>query len=98
VLGALAGTTEYGIGVIRATPAASGSRGGVLAAKALMLSSTLIAAGTVTAFVGYFEAIWSGRVSFNPQLLGPWTGFAVFTAEVAAVLLVAYVSFRLRDA
>jgi len=37
-------------------------------------------------------------VSFNPQLLGPWTGFAVFLAEVAAVLLMAYLAFRRRDA
>jgi ABC-2 type transport system permease protein len=37
-------------------------------------------------------------VSFNPNLLDPWVGFAVFSAEVAAVLLVAYVVFRRRDA
>jgi ABC-2 type transport system permease protein len=37
-------------------------------------------------------------VSFNPLLLSPWTGFAVFCGEVAAVLLVAYVVFRRRDA
>ena len=28
-------------------------------------------------------------VSFNPNLLGPWTGFAVFAGEVAVLLLVA---------
>ena len=32
-------------------------------------------------------------VSFNPNVLVPWTGFAVFTAEVAAVLLVAWLTF-----
>jgi ABC-2 type transport system permease protein len=37
-------------------------------------------------------------VSFNPLLLSPWTGFAVFCGEVAAVLLVAYLVFRRRDA
>ncbi len=37
-------------------------------------------------------------VSFNPQLLDPWTGFAVFSAEVAAVLLVGFLVFRRRDA
>ncbi|WP_232796806.1 ABC transporter permease subunit [Blastococcus atacamensis] len=37
-------------------------------------------------------------VSFNPFLLDPWVGFAVFCAEVAAVLLVAYLAFRHRDA
>jgi len=37
-------------------------------------------------------------VSFNPQLLGPWTGFAVFAAETAALLITAYVVFRRRDA
>jgi ABC-2 type transport system permease protein len=37
-------------------------------------------------------------VSFNPNLLDPWVGFAVFCAEVAAVLLVGYLAFRRRDA
>jgi ABC-2 type transport system permease protein len=37
-------------------------------------------------------------VSFNPMLLDPWTGFAVFSGEVAAVLLVAYLVFHRRDA
>jgi ABC-2 type transport system permease protein len=37
-------------------------------------------------------------VSFNPNLLDPWVGFGVFTAEVAAVLLIGYVVFRRRDA
>ncbi len=37
-------------------------------------------------------------VSFNPDLLDPWTGFAVFAAEVAALLAVAYVVVRRRDA
>jgi ABC-2 type transport system permease protein len=37
-------------------------------------------------------------VSFNPELLRPWTGFAVFGAEVGALLLVGYLVFRRRDA
>jgi ABC-2 type transport system permease protein len=37
-------------------------------------------------------------VSFNPELLSPWTGFAVFAAEVAAVLVVGFLVFRRRDA
>jgi ABC-2 type transport system permease protein len=37
-------------------------------------------------------------VSFNPDLLDPWVGFAVFAGEVAAVLLVGYLAFRRRDA
>lgn len=37
-------------------------------------------------------------VSFNPDLLSPWTGFAVFTAEVGALLLVGFLVFRRRDA
>ncbi|MGY1705411.1 ABC transporter permease subunit [Geodermatophilus sp. SYSU D00697] len=36
--------------------------------------------------------------SFNPLLLDPWPGFAVFVAEVAAVLVVAAVAFSRRDA
>lgn len=37
-------------------------------------------------------------VSFNPTLLDPWIGFAVFSGEVAALLLVGYLTFRRRDA
>jgi ABC-2 type transport system permease protein len=37
-------------------------------------------------------------VSFNPNLLDPWPGFAVFAAEVAVVLVAGYVTFRRRDA
>jgi ABC-2 type transport system permease protein len=183
VLGAMIVTSEYGTGMIRATLAATPRRGTVLAAKALVLSSTLFVAGTVTAFAGYLGGNWflddhgvgvalsddgvlrsmvgSGLylavlglfalgvgllvrstaaalsivlalvfvvgtmvfllpgawgewigklmpgnagsgvatpVSFNPDLLGPWIGFAVFSGEVAAVLLVAYLVFRRRDA
>jgi len=36
--------------------------------------------------------------SFNPQLLSPWTGFAVFAGEVALLMTVALVVFRRRDA
>ncbi|MFD2093310.1 ABC-2 transporter permease [Blastococcus deserti] len=182
-LGTLVVTTEYGTGMIRATLAATPRRGAVLAAKALVLSSTLFVAGTVTAFAGFFggnwffdrEGIgvalgdqgvlraligsglylaglgllaaavgllirhtaaalsvvlglifvvgnmtfllpgtwgeWIGKlmpgnagsrlatpVSFNPQLLDPWVGFAVFCGEVAAVVVVAGLVFRRRDA
>jgi ABC-2 type transport system permease protein len=183
VLGTLAVTAEYGTGMIRATLAATPSRGTVLAAKALVLSSTLFVAGTLTAFAGYFAGNWflenegigialsddgvlramfgsglylaglgllaaavgllirhtaaalsvvlglvfvvgtmvfllpgawgewigklmpgnagsgiTAPVSFNPTLLDPWVGLAVFSGEVAAVLLVAYLAFRRRDA
>jgi len=37
-------------------------------------------------------------VSFNPELLDPWVGFGVFAGEVAALLLVAWLVFRRRDA
>ncbi|NEK59253.1 ABC transporter permease subunit [Geodermatophilus sabuli] len=36
--------------------------------------------------------------SFNPLLLDPWAGFAVFAAEVAVVLAVAAAAFSRRDA
>jgi ABC-2 type transport system permease protein len=183
VLGTLAVTSEYGTGMIRATLAATPSRGTVLAAKALVLSGTLFVAGTLTAFAGYFAGNWflenegigialsddgvlramfgsglylaglgllaaavgllirhtaaalslvlglvfvvgtmvfllpgawgewigklmpgnagsgiTAPVSFNPTLLDPWVGFAVFSGEVAVLLLVAYVTFRRRDA
>jgi ABC-2 type transport system permease protein len=183
VLGTLAVTSEYGTGMIRATLAATPSRGTVLAAKALVLSGTLFVAGTLTAFAGYFAGNWflenegigialsddgvlramfgsglylaglgllaaavgllirhtaaalsvvlglvfvvgtmvfllpgawgewigklmpgnagsgiTAPVSFNPTLLDPWVGFAVFSGEVAVLLLLAYVVFRRRDA
>jgi ABC-2 type transport system permease protein len=37
-------------------------------------------------------------VSFNPELLGPWTGFAVFAAGFVALLLAGWLVFRRRDA
>jgi ABC-2 type transport system permease protein len=183
VLGTLTVTSEYGTGMIRATLAATPRRGAVLAAKAVVLTTTLFVAGTVTAFAGYFGGNWflddagvgialgddgvlralygSGLylaglgllaaavglllrhtaaalsavlalvfvvgnmalllpgswgewtakllpgnagsgiatpVSFNPDLLGPWVGFAVFAGEVAVLLAVAHQAFRRRDA
>jgi ABC-2 type transport system permease protein len=183
VLGAMIVTGEYGTGMIRATLAATPRRGAVVAAKALVLSSTLFVVGTATAFVGYFagnffldregvglaltdEGVlralfgsglymaglgllaaavgllvrhtaavlstvlglvfvvgqmawllpgtwgeWVAKslpgnagsavttpVSFNPELLSPWTGFAVFASEVAVLTVVAYAVFRRRDA
>ena len=44
--------------MIRATLAATPGRGAVLAAKALVVSSTLFVVGTVTAFAGYFAGNW----------------------------------------
>jgi ABC-2 type transport system permease protein len=58
VLGTLAVTSEYGTGMIRATLAATPRRGSVLAAKALVLTGTLLVVGTVTAFAGYFAGNW----------------------------------------
>lgn len=37
-------------------------------------------------------------VPFNPTLLEPWTGFGVFVLEIGALLAVAYVLLRRRDA
>ncbi len=183
VLGALVVTGEYGTGLVRTTLAATPRRGAVLAAKALVLTATLFAAGTLTAVAGYLGGNWfldregiglaltddgvlrslvgSGLYmaglglfaagvgllvrhtaaalsivlglvfvvgnlvmvlpgawgewatklmpgnagsaiatpeSFNPLLLDPWVGFAVFLAEVAAVLTLAAVAFTRRDA
>jgi ABC-2 type transport system permease protein len=58
LLGALAVTSEYATGMIRATLAATPRRGSVIAAKALVLTGTLFVAGTVTAFAGYFAGNW----------------------------------------
>ena len=35
---------------------------------------------------------------FNGAVLSPWTGFAVFLAEVAVLLLAGWLVFRHRDA
>ena len=40
----------------------------------------------------------STPVSFNPDLLGAWTGFGVFALEIAVLLAAAYVALRRRDA
>lgn len=40
----------------------------------------------------------STPVSFNPDLLDPWVGFAVFCAEIAVLLAAAYVVVKRRDA
>ncbi len=183
VLGTMVVTSEYGTGMIRATLAATPRRGEVLAAKAVVLTGTLLVAGTVTAFAGYLGGNWfldregigialsddgvlramfgsglymaglgllaaavgllvrhtaaalstvlavvfvvgnmvfllpgawgewigklmpgnagspiTAPVSFNPMVLEPWPGFAVFTAEVALVLAIAWITFRRRDA
>jgi ABC-2 type transport system permease protein len=183
VLGTLVVTSEYGTGMIRATLAATPRRGSVLAAKAIVLSSTLFVVGTITAFAGYLggnffldrEGIgialgdegvlramlgsglymaglglfaaavgflirhtaaalstvlalvfvvgnmafllpgtwgeWTAKlmpgnagsgvatpVSFNPELLDPWVGFAVFAGEVAVLTVIAWATFRRRDA
>lgn len=54
VLGALVVTSEYGTGTVRATFTAIPRRGHVVAAKALVLTGTLLVVGTATAFAGYF--------------------------------------------
>lgn len=54
VIGALAVTSEYGTGMIRATLAGTPVRSRVLAAKAIVLSGFLFVVGTATAFIGYF--------------------------------------------
>jgi ABC-2 type transport system permease protein len=183
VLGALIVTSEYGTGMIRATLTATPRRGAVLAAKVLLLGSTLFVVGTVTAFAGYFGGNWfldrqgvglalgddgvlrsmfgSGLyaaglgllaaatglllrstaavisvvlgtvfvvgnmafllpgtwgewvakllpgnagspiatpVPFNPQLMDPWPGFAVFAAEVVVLLVAGWLTLARRDA
>jgi ABC-2 type transport system permease protein len=40
----------------------------------------------------------STPVSFNPDLLAPWTGFGVFLIETAVLLVLAWVMVRRRDA
>jgi ABC-2 type transport system permease protein len=47
---------------------------------------------------GNAGSVISTPVPFNPDLLGPWTGLAVFAAETAVLLGAAYVVLRRRDA
>lgn len=47
---------------------------------------------------GNAGSVISTPVPFNPNLLDPWTGFAVFSCEIAVVLVAAYVVLRRRDA
>jgi ABC-2 type transport system permease protein len=47
---------------------------------------------------GNAGSVISTPVSFNPDLLGPWTGFAVFGAETAVLLGLAWLLVRRRDA
>ena len=182
VIGALAVTSEYGTGMIRSTFTAVPSRGRVLLAKSLVLTTVMFVLGTVTALVGFVAANpfferqgiglelagdvarsmygsglllagiavitmavgfilrntaatiavvlavmvvlgniatlvpgvvgdWvvklmpgnagspiASPVSLGPDLLGPWTGFAAFAAEAAALLVIAWVLLRRRDA
>ncbi|HET6394413.1 MAG TPA: ABC transporter permease [Blastococcus sp.] len=37
-------------------------------------------------------------VSFNPELLDPWVGLAVFAGEIALLTVIAWATFRRRDA
>ena len=54
VLGALAITTEFSSGMIRATFAAAPSRPLVLAAKAAVLGAVTLAAGEISAFAAFY--------------------------------------------
>ncbi|MEU2348090.1 ABC transporter permease [Modestobacter sp. NPDC049651] len=182
-LGTLVVTGEYGTGMIRASVTAVPRRGRIVAAKALVLTPVLFAAGLVTALLGYLggnffldregvglsladEGVvralignglylaglglfalaagllirhtaaaltvgialvlvvgnvayalpgewgeWIAKVlpgnaggavaqvvPFTGASLAPWTGFAVFAAETAALLVAATLVFRRRDA
>jgi ABC-2 type transport system permease protein len=182
VLGTLIVTGEYGTGMIRSTLAATPTRGRVMAAKLVVLTTVLFLVGTVTALIGYYAgnyfldqegvglalegdmarsiygsglflagsglfaagmgfilrhtagtltacvalmlvltnlvllvpgtigdvlvdvmpsnagSVISTPVPFNPELLGAWTGFGVFAAEIAALVVVAWLLLRRRDA
>jgi ABC-2 type transport system permease protein len=65
-LGTLVVTSEYGTGMIRATVTAVPRRGGVVLAKALVLSGVLFVAGVVTAVAGYL----GGNLSLENEGIG----------------------------
>jgi ABC-2 type transport system permease protein len=47
---------------------------------------------------GNAGSVLATPVSFNPNLLDPWPGFAVFMVQTAVLLAAAYVVLKRRDA
>ncbi len=88
VLGAMAVTSEYGTGMIRATLAATPQRVTVLAAKAATFTGVILTTGTVASF----SAFWTGQAIFaskgldvsisEPGVLRAVFGGALYLAAV----------------
>ena len=64
----------------------------------VMLVPGTSATGSSKLMPGNAGSAISTPVSFNPNLLDPWTGFGVFAAEVAVLLVLATALVRRRDA
>ncbi|AXT86627.1 ABC transporter permease [Aeromicrobium sp. A1-2] len=86
--------------VIRHTAAAISI---VLAGILIIPNMLLLIPGDVGEWIakmspGAAGSVIATPVSFDPTALGPWTGFGVFTAETAALMAVAWLLLRRRDA
>ena len=66
--------------------------------RALVSSCTRTEPGVTRRDSVACATVFPSSVTLSATLLGPWTGFAVFATEVAALLTVAYLVFRRRDA
>ncbi|MCF8610481.1 ABC transporter permease [Gordonia sp. HY285] len=99
VIGALCVTNEYGTRMVQATFAAVPSRGRVMLAKSLLVSSLMFVVGTYTALLGYFggnyflDAQGIG-LSFDGAVARSMYGSGLFLAGIA--LLGVAVGFLVR--
>lgn len=75
----------------------------VLALVLILTNMVMLVPGT---FGDWLQKLMPGNaggaistpVSFNPNLLEPWTGYGIFLAEVAVVMVAAWALLRTRDA
>lgn len=95
------GLMSLGFGfIVRHT---AGAVSGMLALIAVVSNMVFLIPGETGEWIGKLMPGNAGSaistpVSFNPVLLGPWTGFGVFVVEIAIVMAVAVVLVKRRDA
>lgn len=94
ILAVLAVSGEYSTGMIRVTLAAMPHRSAVLAAKAAMVTSLVLVAGTVGIMASGLDIQATTGVSSLP--LSPWAGLGVLAAWAGGALLIGGLVLRLR--
>lgn len=99
----LAGIGLFTVAVGFALRHTAGTISIVLALMLILGNMVLLVPGTfgewlVKVMPGNAGSAIATPVSFNPDLLEPWTGFAVFVAEIAVLLSLTWVLVRRRDA